>query len=116
MFFLKVKVLVAQETSEKVKEEVFLVFLPAKMIADTASLELVAKGMAMKEMKKEGMLVAAEKLSTASTRGSANTTAIPAPRRRRETAFRVTHLGFSTTSESSSPLASCRYPCSSVVL
>ena len=61
------------------------------MIADTASLELVARGSAMNEMKNVGMLVASEKLSTASTRGSANAAAIAAPSNSSETAFKVIH-------------------------
>lgn len=45
-------------TSEKVKEEVFCFFLLAKIMAETASLEFVANGIAIKDIKKEGMLVA----------------------------------------------------------
>ena len=42
------------------------------MIKEKASLELVAKGIAINEMKKEGIFVALEKLVTEPTRGSAN--------------------------------------------
>lgn len=46
----------------------------------------------MNDMKKEGMLVALEKLSTASTRGSANAAAITVPSDNSSTAFIVVHL------------------------
>lgn len=59
-------------------------------------------GSAMNEMKKEGMLVAVEKLSTASTRGSANTAAITVPSNNSSTALKDVHLGFSTPSTISS--------------
>ena len=81
-------------TSEKVNEAVCLLSRLAKIIADTASLELVAKGSAMKEMKKAGILVASEKLSTTSTRGSANAAAITVPSSRRSTALMEVHLAF----------------------
>lgn len=71
------------------------------MIADTASLELVAKGKAINEMKKEGILVAFEKLSTASTSGSANTAAITVPSTRNVIAFMVIALGFLISSPAS---------------
>lgn len=83
------------------------------MIAETASLELVAKGNAMNEMKKEGILVAVEKLPTASTRGSANAAAIIAPSNKNKTAFIVVLRGSSTPSSSSSfPASSPRRSCS----
>ena len=66
----------APYSSENVSDADFVFFLVAKMIADTASLEFVARGRAINEMKKEGMLVASEKLFTASTSGSAKTAAI----------------------------------------
>jgi hypothetical protein len=44
-----------------VREQVLCFFLLAKMMAETTSLELVASGRAMKEMKKDGMRVALEK-------------------------------------------------------
>lgn len=95
-----------QLTSEKVSEAVLCFFLLANIIAETASLELVAKGRAIKEMKKVGIPVASEKLSTASTRGSANAPATIVPKTSSNTAFRVVNLGFSTppvTSSVSSP-------------
>lgn len=91
-----------KETSENVNEAVLFFLRLAKMIADTASLELVAKGRAMNEMKNEGMLVASEKLSTASTRGSANAAAIMVPNNSISTALNDVHLGSSTFSGSSS--------------
>jgi hypothetical protein len=66
------------------------------MIADTASLELVANGRAINEMKKVGILVASEKLSTASTRGSAKAAAITAPANNISDALKDVHLGFLT--------------------
>lgn len=72
------------------------------MIADTASLELVANGNAMNEMKKDGMLVASEKLSTASTSGSAKAAAIRVPSNNISTALIEIHRGFSTFSTTSS--------------
>nr|GMC70231.1 hypothetical protein TEA_007235 [Ipomoea batatas] len=57
------------------------------MIAETASLELVANGSATNEMKKEGIFVAVEKLSTASTRGSANAAAMAVPSNKSEAAL-----------------------------
>lgn len=91
-----------KQTSENVRDADRNFFLLANIIADTASLELVAKGRAMNDMKKEGMLVALEKLSTASTRGSANAAAITAPSNNSSTAFMVVHWGFSTPSTTSS--------------
>ena len=81
-------------TSIKVDEVVSLFRLLAEIITDTASLELVARGRTMKEMKKVGMLVVSEKLSTALIRGSANTAAIIAPSSRRSIAMMVVHLVF----------------------
>lgn len=72
------------------------------MIADTDSLELVTKGSTINEMKKEGMLVASEKLSTASTKGSANAAARRVPPNSKKTALIVVHLDFSTPSTVSS--------------
>lgn len=89
-------------TSEKVRDADRNFFRLANIIADTASLELVANGRAMNDMKKEGMLVALEKLSTASTRGSANAAAITVPTDNSSTAFIVVHLEFSTPSSTSS--------------
>lgn len=78
-----------EQTSENVREA-DLCFLPvAKMIAETASLEFVASGNTMNEMKKDGIFVAAEKLSTASTRGSANAAAIAVPSNNNSTALMV---------------------------
>lgn len=91
------------QTSENVKEAVLIFFLLAKIIADTASLELVARGSAMNEIKKVGMLVASEKLSTTSTSGSANAAAIAAPTSNINMALKVTHLASSTPSTTSSP-------------
>lgn len=72
------------------------------MIAETASLELVANGRAMNEMKKVGILVALEKLSTASTKGSAKAAAMAVPSNKYNTALIEVHLGFSTSSSASS--------------
>lgn len=69
-----------KQTSENVSEDVLCFFRLAKMSAETASLEFVANGIAMNEIKKEGMFVASEKLSTAPTSGSANTAARTVPR------------------------------------
>ena len=102
-------------TSEKVREQVLCFFLLAKMMAETASLELVASGRAMNEMKKDGMCVALEKLWTASTSGSANAAAMAAPRRRNPTALAMHHPGFSTLSTASSDL-SISWSCSCLVL
>jgi hypothetical protein len=102
-------------TSEKVREQVLCFFLLAKMMAETASLELVASGRAMNEMKKDGMCVALEKLWTVSTSGSANAAAMAAPRRRNPTAFAMHHPGFSTLSTASSDL-SISWSCSCLVL
>ena len=63
------------------------------MIADTASLEFVASGNTMNEMKKDGILVAAEKLPTASTKGSANAAAIAVPSNNNSTALMVVVRG-----------------------
>lgn len=90
-----------KHTTENVKDVVLLFLRLAKIIAETASLE-VAKGSAINEMKKVGMLVASEKLSTASTRGSANTAAIRVPNNNIITALKVIHFGFSTASTTSS--------------
>lgn len=95
-----------QHTSENVKEADLNFFLLANIIADTASLELVANGNAINEMKKVGMLVAAEKLLTASTRGSANEAAITVPRSSRSAALIEVHRAFSTAS----PLSLCWLP------
>ena len=91
-----------KQTSEKVKEAVCLLSRLAKMIADTASLELVAKGRTMKEMKKAGMLVTSENSSTASTKGSANAAAIAVPSSSNSTALMEFLLEFSTPSLASS--------------
>lgn len=72
------------------------------MIAETASLELVAKGKAMKEMKKDGIPVAAEKLLTVSTKGSANAAAMEAPNSSSKAALVMIHFGFPACSPSSS--------------
>lgn len=48
-------------TSENVKEADLRFFLLAKIMAETASLELVASGSAMNDMKKVGIFVALEK-------------------------------------------------------
>lgn len=53
-------------------------------------------------MKKEGMLVALEKLLTASTRGSAKTAAMTVPSNSSRTALIAVDLGFSTVSTLSS--------------
>lgn len=63
---------------------------------------MVASGRAMNEMKKEGMLVALEKLLTASTRGSAKTAAMTVPSKSSRTALIAVDLGFSTVSTLSS--------------
>lgn len=72
------------------------------MMADTASLELVAKGKAMKEMKKDGIPVAAEKLLTVSTKGSANAAAMAAPNSSSRAALMVIHFGSATSPPSPS--------------
>ena len=90
-----------KHTSENVNEAVLTFLRLAKMIADTASLELVANGRAINEMKKVGILVASEKLSTASTRGSANAAAITAPANNIIAALKDVHLGFLTPSSPS---------------
>lgn len=89
-------------SSEKVKEAVLIFLRDAKMMADTASLELVAKGKAMKEMKKDGIPVAAEKLLTVSTKGSANAAAMAAPNSSSRAALMVIHFGSATSPPSSS--------------
>ncbi|KAJ0522690.1 hypothetical protein HanRHA438_Chr10g0462881 [Helianthus annuus] len=76
------------------------------MIADTDSLELVANGKAMNEMKKDGILVAVEKPSTASTKGSANTAATSVPNNNNSTAFAVVLRASCTPLSSSSPPSS----------
>lgn len=99
-----------QDTSENVKEADLKFFLEANIIADTASLELVASGSAINEMKKVGIRVAAEKLSTASTKGSANAAAIKVPSSNSSTALIEFHRGSSTPSTFSSlcsPKRSC---------
>lgn len=77
------------------------------MIADIASLELVAKGNTMNETKKEGIFIAEEKLSTTSTRGSKNIDAIRGPSIKYITAIinvrRVSSTSPSTSSSSLSP-------------
>jgi len=83
----KLFIVTAPYISENVKDADLSFFLLANMIADTASAELVARGNAMKEMKKEGMLVAVEKLSTASTNGSAKAAAIAVPSSSNNTAL-----------------------------
>lgn len=94
--------LMKKQTSEKVKDEDLSFFLLANITADTASLALVARGRAMNDIKKGGILVALEKLSTESTRGSAKTAARTVPRVNSITAFMVVHLGILTTSTASS--------------
>ncbi|KAJ8633255.1 hypothetical protein MRB53_026591 [Persea americana] len=54
-------------------------FKPERFPEDPASLELVAKGIMINEMKKEGTFVALQKLVTKSIRGSANAAAITVP-------------------------------------
>lgn len=102
-------------TSENVRDKVRCFFRLAKIMAETASLELVAKGIAMKEMKKDGILVALEKLCTASTSGSANAAAIAVPRSKSEMALKHVQVGFSIDSSSSSCLSSSAL-CSSPVV
>lgn len=89
-------------TSENVNDAVLCFLRVAKIMADTASLELVANGNAINEMKNDGILVAVEKLSTASTSGSANAAAIKVPSSSISTALKEIHLGFSTCSTTSS--------------
>lgn len=60
-------------------EMFFLRFLLAKMREEIASLELVAKGVAMKEMKNGEIPEALEKPPIASTKGSAKMAATAAP-------------------------------------
>lgn len=91
-----------KQTSENVNDADLNFFRLAKIIADTASLELVASGSATNETKKEGMVVALEKLLTASTRGSANTAAMTVPSNSNKTALVAVDLGFSTASTLSS--------------
>lgn len=98
-----------RQTSEKVKEVVLCFFLLAKMIAETASLEFVAKGIAINEMKKEGMFVALEKLVTESTSGSANAAAIMVPVSNINAALKLTQEGFSTPSTTSSLISIISY-------
>lgn len=89
-------------TSENVKEADLSFFLLANMMAETASLELVANGRAMNDMKKVGIFVAVEKFWTESTRGSANAAAMRVPRSNRSAAFTVVHFELSTPSSLSS--------------
>ena len=89
------------QTSEYVSAAVLIFFRLAKIRAETISLEQ-AKGRMTNETKKEGILVAVEKLSTASTRGSANTAATAVPNSNITTALKVFHLGFLTLSTASS--------------
>lgn len=56
----------------------------------------------MKDMKKDGILVASEKLSTASTRGSAQAAAMMVPKIKSRTALKEVHVGFSLLSSSTS--------------
>lgn len=103
-----------KQTSENVRDAVVFCFLWAKMIAETASLELVAKGIAINETKKEGILVALEKFSTASIRGSAKAAAMTVPSSKSDTDWNQTRGTFSTTSSllaisiSYSPPAICK--------
>lgn len=94
------------QTSEKVNEADLCFFREAKMIAETASLELVANGKKMNDMKKDGILVAVEKPSTASTKGSANKAATSVPSNSKSTAFIVVLRGSSIPFSSSSPPSS----------
>lgn len=71
------------------------------MRVDTISLELT-KGRITKETKNVGILVAVEKLSTASTRGSATTAARMVPRSNISTAFEACQRAFLTSSTISS--------------
>lgn len=79
------------------------------MIAETASLEFVAKGIAINEMKKEGMFVALEKLVTESTSGSANAAAIMVPTSNINAALKLIQEGFSTLSTTSSLMSIVPY-------
>lgn len=79
------------------------------MIAETASLEFVAKGIAINEMKKEGMFVALEKLVTESTSGSANAAAIMVPTSNINAALKLIQEGFSTRSTTSSLMSIVSY-------
>lgn len=68
----------------------FLRLRLANKMEEIASLELVARGVAMKEMKKGEMPEAFEKPLMASTNGSANMAASAAPAIRKPTAFLMT--------------------------
>lgn len=94
--------IISQVTSENVKEADLNFFLLANITAETASLELVANGNATNEMKNLGIFVAREKLSTASTKGSANAAAIMDPSSKSSAALNVVHRGFLTSSTTSS--------------
>lgn len=61
------------------------------MIADTDSLEFVAIGNTMNEIKKDGIFVAEENPPTASTNGSANKAATIVPNNKNNNAFIVVH-------------------------
>lgn len=74
----------------------------AKIIAETASLELVANGRAINEIKNAGMLVALEKLCTTSTKGSAKAAAMAVPSIKKSIALINTPLLSSTPSTTSS--------------
>lgn len=101
------------QTSEYVSEAVLCFFRLAKMIADTASPELVANGNTTKEMKKDGMLVASEKLSTASIRGFAKILTITVPMIKKNTAFKVVRfLLLAVASATSSPSSVLNSLCS----
>ena len=88
-------------TSEYIKDAILVFFFLAKIRVDTASLEL-AKGRMTNETKKEGMLVAVEKFSTTSTRGSATTAAIKVPRSNMKAALEACQWAFSILSTTSS--------------
>jgi hypothetical protein len=90
-----------KRTSEYIKDDILDFFFLAKIRVDTTSLEL-AKGRMTNETKNEGMLVAVEKLSTTSTRGSAITAAIRVPRSNIKPALEACHLAFSILSTASS--------------
>lgn len=92
-------------------EMFFLRFFLAKMREEIASLEFVAKGVAMKEMKKGEIPDALEKPSIASTKGSAKMAASAAPAIRKQIAFVIVCFlegapPFPSSSSSSSSLAS----------
>lgn len=62
-------------------------FLRASVIADAAILALVANGMKMKAMKKEGIFAAFDRFWTLWISGSATTPSIKIPRITRDIAF-----------------------------